>query len=393
MDWGVIDAARQRVAAWWFGAADDRETILVVGHELTRTGAPLLLHDLVERLAREPDVDLRMLALTGGPLGVPAGVPLLVWDALPCDGDAAWRLMCDAVAVRRPDLVICNTVLTASLAELFAARGVPVLALVHELSSSIELFFGRATIDRMASAARAVVLPSRFAEHDLAERFALDRAKLVVVPTGCRVAEPPPEAARRAARRDLAERFGVDPDAPLVAGCGTLSMRKGCDLFVQLAQRVGGAPPVQFVWIGEGDPAVLNWCRHDIRRLGLAARVRFIGPLDEPAAALAAADVFVLPSREDPFPLVVVEALSFGVPVVAFDGAGGAPEAIGEGGRVVPYLDLVAMAAALDAILRDPALRAGIAVHARRVAQRYDFDAYYRRVRDVAREVAAGRRR
>src|SRR5258706_7970544 len=155
MDMVPIDDAQQRMAGWWFGAAPGREPILVVGHELTRTGAPMVLHGLMERLVREPDVDLRLLALTGGPLGAPAGVLSLVWDALPCDGDRAWALLCEAVARRQPDLVICNTVLTAPLAELFASHGVPVLALVHELATSIELFFGRTTTERISAAARA----------------------------------------------------------------------------------------------------------------------------------------------------------------------------------------------------------------------------------------------
>lgn len=392
MDGVAVDDARRRMAAWWFGAPSGRETILVIGHELTRTGAPLALHGLVERLAREPEVELRMLALTGGPLGAAANVPLLVWDALPCDGTEAWQLLGDMATARRPDLVICNTVLTSPLAGLFAARGVPVLALVYELSTSIELFFGHVTIDRMMAAASAVVLPSHFAARELAERFALDRRKLTVIPTGCRIAERPP-VDRGSARRAVAERFNLDPDAPLVVGCGTLSMRKGCDLFVQLAQQLGGAAShAQFMWIGEGDPAVLNWCQHDVGRLGMAGRVHFVGPVDEPADALVAADVFVLPSREDPFPLVVVEALRCGVPVVAFDGAGGAPEAIGDAGRVVPYLDVAAMAAAVDAILGDPARRAALAAQARTAAQRFDFDDYYRRVRGLTREICAGRR-
>jgi glycosyltransferase involved in cell wall biosynthesis len=92
------------------------------------------------------------------------------------------------------------------------------------------------------------------------------------------------------------------------------------------------------------------WLQHDINHLNLAGVVHLYGGCDDVDGLIVGADLFLLPSREDPYPLVNVAALGCGVPVIAFDGAGGAPEAIGtDGGAVVPYLDVSAMA---DATLR-----------------------------------------
>jgi glycosyltransferase involved in cell wall biosynthesis len=83
-----------------------------------------------------------------------------------------------------------------------------------------------------------------------------------------------------------------------------------------------------------------------------------VGVQDDITPYFAAADIFALTSREDPFPLVSMEAMSFGLPVVAFEGAGGAPELIGDqAGVVVPHLDLAAMAEAVTKLANDPQRR------------------------------------
>ena len=57
---------------------------------------------------------------------------------------------------------------------------------------------------------------------------------------------------------------------------------------------------------------------HDAKRLGLGDRIKFVGPLEQPAQLFAAMDVFALTSREDPFPLVMLEAAAAGIPFVCF---------------------------------------------------------------------------
>jgi glycosyltransferase involved in cell wall biosynthesis len=66
------------------------------------------------------------------------------------------------------------------------------------------------------------------------------------------------------------------------------------------------------------------------------------------------ADVFILPSREEPLGLVCLEAAQCGLPVVCFGGAGGAPEFVrDDSGLVVPHLDVDAMAGAVANLLQD----------------------------------------
>jgi glycosyltransferase involved in cell wall biosynthesis len=78
----------------------------------------------------------------------------------------------------------------------------------------------------------------------------------------------------------------------------------------------------------------------------------------KPADYMAAADVFVLTSREDPYPLVCLEAAALEKPIVCFEGGGGTPEFVeADCGFVVPYLDIIGMADRVISLLDSPDCR------------------------------------
>ncbi|OWY58561.1 hypothetical protein B7486_79310, partial [cyanobacterium TDX16] len=129
--------------------------------------------------------------------------------------------------------------------------------------------------------------------------------------------DPPTPAAARAA-------LGLDPERPLVLGGGVFDWRKAPDLLLHATWHLRRrGEDVQVVWVGDRNERP-TWCEWDEEsaRLGLTDRARHLPATPDLAAVLAAADVFVLSSREDTFPLVCLEAASLGVPIVCFDDAG-----------------------------------------------------------------------
>ncbi len=106
------------------------------------------------------------------------------------------------------------------------------------------------------------------------------------------------------------------------------------------------------------------WLQHltaiDARNSGISESVWFLGEKTNPIDYFTAADIFLLTSREDPFPLVCLENASLGNPIICFDKSGSIPELVGDdGGCVVPYLDVEEMAAAVVNLANDPILRRG----------------------------------
>lgn len=108
----------------------------------------------------------------------------------------------------------------------------------------------------------------------------------------------------------------------------------------------------------------------------------------------ATADLFVLPTLADCFPLVIQEAMAAGLPVIATDvGAIGEAVRDGETGLLVPPGDVRALGAALDALVSDRARRRAMGERGRALAeQRFDSAANARRILGIMRMVASGSR-
>ena len=199
---------------------------------------------------------------------------------------------------------------------------------------------------RALAAARVVVATSRAT----ADRLRAGHDRVVVALPG---ADPAPVAA-------------PSPSGGRLVCVASVTPRKGQDVLLDALARLA-----DLTWsltcIGPMDRA--PGFAADLRRCSerLGRRVAFAGPLPEPvvAAAYADADLAVLPSRAEPYGMVVTEALARGVPVVASD-VGGIPESLGRApdgarpGLLVPPDDAAALAAALRHWLTDPALRAGL---------------------------------
>jgi glycosyltransferase involved in cell wall biosynthesis len=122
--------------------------------------------------------------------------------------------------------------------------------------------------------------------------------------------------------------------------------------------------------------------------------MRFTRAVVKPVDYFAAADVFVLTSREDPHSLVCPEAAALERPTVCFEGAGGAPEFVEEDcGFVVPYLDIMVMADRVVSLPDSLDLRIAIGSAARhKVAQRHNINEAAPRITEIIeRTVACGR--
>jgi glycosyltransferase involved in cell wall biosynthesis len=175
-------------------------------------------------------------------------------------------------------------------------------------------------------------------------------------------------------------RPNVGPAAPLegttVLAAGRLTRQKGFDLLIAAFAQVAEAHPQWRLRICGSGP----W-RGRLERLanddGLADRVSLPGPAEPLAAEMDHAALFVLSSRFEGFPLVLLEAMAKGMPVVAFDCPTGPAEVIEDhrNGLLVAAQDVDALARAMAEAMDDRALRGRLGAAAARTAQRYTIEA------------------
>lgn len=307
---------------------------------------------------------------------------------------APWQLR-HLVLKLRPDLIHCHGSKAAFVTRL-ALRGpggvarVPVVYTVHGASAPNSLWLQRlvrAAERRLAPATAAYVAVSHAVAAAVAADWGVPADRLNIIPNGI-------DAARfhNLPRKALARRFlGLAPARPVVGMAGRMAWEKGPDLFLRAARLVADRKPgCQFLVAGDGP--VLGEARRLARSLGLEAAVTFTGHLPDVRNALAAMDIYVLPSRSEAISLGLLEAMAAARPVVAF-GVGGVPEAVTHWrtGLLAPPGDVSGLAASVCRLLEDEVYRRRLAAAARqRVQREFDLGAMVGRVAVLYDRLAAG---
>lgn len=164
---------------------------------------------------------------------------------------------------------------------------------------------------------------------------------------------------------------------------GRLAHEKGFDLLIQAMSQLADRHPDWHVEIyGEGRERVQ--LESLIQKLGLS-QVKLRGWTDAPQQALAAAELFVLPSRFEGFPNALLEAMTCGLAVISFDCASGPREIIQHdvNGILVPPQDTAALAAALDRMMSDSDQRRRLGQRARDVARRFNKASFFNQWEEV----------
>jgi glycosyltransferase involved in cell wall biosynthesis len=312
-------------------------TILFISHDASRTGAPISLLTVMRSLRSNLSNRFRIVLRAGGPLEQQFRD---LGDVHITDhagfSDSLLRDVC---------LIYSNTITNGSFLKTLPYGQIPLITHVHELEYSMDRL-GIDNFREVKAHTHHFIACSQCVAEALEKVHQIPSEKVSVIPESIVPSEiksvwksDNPGALRKA--------LGIGTDELVVLGSGTVDLRKGADIFVQLAERCSRRlPNAVFLWIGaECSDFSGGFFQHDVAKLGLSGYLRFIGQTEDPYCFMALSDVLCLPSREDPLPLVMLEAGALGKPVLAFAGSGGAEEYCAQGGGfVVPYLDVRSMA-------------------------------------------------
>ncbi len=265
------------------------------------------------------------------------------WAALP---------LCRLIRRLRPDVVLSTlgyVNIALILLRPFLPRGIPLI--VREANTPSAELAGvgwprlwRAAYRGLYPRAAAIVCPARSICDDLADGFGVPRSKLRHIPN--------PVDVGRVRESTRASSSPYTETGPHVLGVGRLVAQKGFDRLIDGFARVVREHGTAQLWIlGEGPERAALVARAEAQ--GIAARVHLPGDIADPYPWMSHADVFVLSSRFEGLPNVVLEALACGTRVVAFDAPGGSREILEglAGTLLVADGDLDALAVAITRCL------------------------------------------
>ncbi|MFD1143386.1 glycosyltransferase family 4 protein [Larkinella insperata] len=360
--------------------------ILFIGHDANRAGAQLVLLQLLQML-KQRNIPTHLLLGDGGPLETeyrevtsvtkwPEPVRQLYSRRIDQllyllrigqwlhrrREQRRWRAFEDELRLQNLGLVLVNTVTNSGLYRQIheLIKPLPTILFAHELEMAIRLYTQPDNLRFMLDHADRLIAVSRAVAHHYVDAYGfnpkqISTFQLIDIPNLLQKIEQ----ARQAS--DVLAQHGIPENAIIIGGCGNAEWRKGNDLFNVIARQVirqHPDVPVYFVWVGMPRTELYQDLTLDLQKAGLSDRVLLLEPTPDVFRYTVRFDIFALCSREDPYPLVVLEAALSETPVVCFERAGGAPELVEtDGGFVVPYLDTVAMANRISTLINDPTKR------------------------------------
>jgi glycosyltransferase involved in cell wall biosynthesis len=336
--------------------------ILFIGHDAGRTGAPFVLLHLLRWLKSNTDVPFEILLRQGGALEpefcklAPTyrlngwhprfslrGMARKVWPQ-----GKMWARPARLKQLRdRRDwgLIYSNTITNGAILSELNGCGCPAISHVHEMEYWIERS-GTQNLQQVKQCTTHYIAAADAVKKNLIQTHGMEEKQITVIHEFIPGERPktlgiPPS--------EIRAKLGIPPEAFIVGGSGAEFWRKGRDLASHLLAALGTQASnreFHFIWVGAKGTKMENhelW--HDLKLAGVASRYHETGEVSNPYDYFAAMDAFALLSREDPFPLVCLEAASLCKPILCFEGAGGMPEFVREdAGYVVPYLDVAALA-------------------------------------------------
>jgi glycosyltransferase involved in cell wall biosynthesis len=381
----------------------ERQTVLMVLHQASRTGAPVLAYNIAMRLSECYNVVALLLA--GGDLvgdfqrccAASIG-PLSYADWLPVEADYLVKRL---IATYRISYAITNTIDARLMLKPLALAHVPIVALVHEFASYLTPMgeMGRS----LEWATQIVFSAPSVASSAISDYPNIENRIIHILPQGQSKLPPAPTVQTGSEQQQLLRRALHPPgaeDSLVVLGCGTIFPRKGVDLFCSCAAAVAAMTPkrpVHFVWIGSPSPPHQDYAmliREQLARSDMEGKITFLDEVADLEPAYAAAGLFLLSSRLDPLPNVAIDSMLRGIPVICFENAGGIADLLGAEPAtrrsVVPHLDVHAAADLIVKLADDPNARENLGSATRRLGEKtFNMERYIQQLDKLGRDAAS----
>jgi glycosyltransferase involved in cell wall biosynthesis len=372
--------------------------ILFISHEASLTGATIVLLHFLKWFKANTDIPFEIILKKGGILvnefrslapvtNLQSKKNIIIESLQTLFKHYGFRLPLIDMKVRtirkkfldqNIGLIYSNTVTNGEIMEQLKGLNAPFICHVHELEWGIQ-YYGQNNFNRVKKLTNKFIAVSKSVSDNLINNHNVSNELIDInyefVPTKYYSLID-----QKSCRDQVCQSLNIPENAHILCASGTTGWRKGPDLFIEVAclmRKLKPDIPIYFLWVG-GDKQGQRYydLKHDIEKSGLKRYVHFLGEQKDPSIFFAACDFFLMVSREDPFPLVCLEAAALGKPIVCFDEAGGMKEFVeDDSGAVVPYLDILEMANISLNLIQTPSLRKKLGQKAKaKVVERHDIE-------------------
>lgn len=321
--------------------------LLFITHEATRTGAPMLLLNLIQWLTtyRKDVYDITVLCVEGGELvkEFEKLTPTILYNKkhsyrskrINTFFNKRYREKQKRKLQNQPwDVIFSNTIVNGKELEYLKKTEIPVITYVHELQFSIELFLKRGKVQGSLNHTDYFLCGSKLVQHTLVDKYQVSEAQTKVVNSFVPFKSSQKD---KLVSMSLRKELDIPSDALVVGMMGSFIWRKGPDFFIETAKQLQ-KENIYFIWVGANNLKYMAELQYDLDQLNATPKLKLIPPSKEYKAYFNTIDVFYLSSREDPYPMVMVEASSYGIPILCFENSGGTQEFIDDKtGHIIPY--------------------------------------------------------
>ena len=378
----------------------DRETILVVSHEASRTGAPILALNIIQALNKKYNV-VAMLLGQGTMENDFRKAATIVIKPLQYGNRDPYLvsiILMQFLNLCKIKFAIVNSIESRAALPQLAKCFVPTIALIHEFASYIRPL--SALGDAIFWTYQSIFSANIVWENAVAANSDIGNKPAIIIPQGqCKLSleQDAQSIAQEKAKIICALRPEHLPlNTLIIIGLGSVNLRKGVDLFIECAARVLNTTKVdcRFVWIGHGynpehDASYSVYLAHQIKRANLEKYITFLDETPQLEFIYQQADILLLSSRLDPLPNVAIDAIAHGLPLVCFDKTTGIADILHIHGLsdecIANYLDTNDLAAKVRNLTESPEQRNRISNRFKEIAiQLFNMETYVSQIEDIA---------
>jgi glycosyltransferase involved in cell wall biosynthesis len=321
------------------------KTIVFVGHEVSRTGAPKSLLNIAKIAKASGYNFLFVLGKSGELLEDYQSVGrVLLWRKSYLNDNIIKKILRkigfisspnyneiikEIIAVK-PIIIFNNTVVNGSILESLKFLNVPIISRIPELESVIRLFNIKGESDKVIKLSDKIVAVSNAVKENLILNHDVDPKKIEVIHGFTKKSNI---ILSDEIKTSVRQEMGIDDKSFVIGNCASLIYRKGFDFFIQLADLLKHENNIHFIWIGgKKESSTFIEIELELEKRKLNHMVKFLGDKSNVYHYLANFNMFFLSSREEPFSQSMIEAAQHKLPIIGFKNTGGIEEFLTNGG-------------------------------------------------------------